>query len=173
MSRGFLRPEALGRLLAWREAAIGAGAVALGLWWGFGATGIMRWVGVVLALGGVGILREGVLRLRRPKDGGGAGVVSVTERQITYLSGPGGGVVSADSLALVAIERHGTGAPVWMLGDREGNSVAIPADAENAGALYDALGALPGLGQDHLVRAVRETAPGRRVLWRATPERLG
>ncbi len=173
MRRGFLRPEAVRRILDWREAGIGAGALALGLWLAVGQVGIMRWIGVLIGLGGAAILREGILRLRRPGDGGGAGVVSVTERQITYLSGPGGGVVSADSLALVAIERHGTGAPVWFLADREGNTVAIPADAENAGALYDALAPLPGLGQQELLRAATETAPGRRVLWRAAPDRLG
>ncbi len=171
--RNFIRPQALKRILLWREVLVGAGASALGLWWAAGGAGIMRWVGVALAFGGVAILREGLLRLRRPPDGGGAGIVSVTERQITYLSGPGGGAVSVDRLGLVAIECSAGGAAVWHLADRDGNNVAIPADAENAGALYDALSPLPGLGQEELLRAAREQGAGRRVLWRATPDRLG
>lgn len=173
MRRGFLRPEALRQILLWRESAIGAGALLFGLWLAVAGAGFLRWLGVLVALGGGAILREGLLRLRRPRDGGGAGIVSVTERQITYLSGHGGGAVSADSLSLVAIERLGTGVPLWRLADRDGNSVAIPADAENADALYDALSPLPGLGQGELLRATAEAGPGRRVLWRAAPDRLG
>ncbi len=167
-----IRPGALATILRWRDAAVGAGAAGLGLWWALTDQGLMRWLGVVLALGGIGVVREGIVRARRPRDGGGAGIVSVTERQITYLSGPGGGAVSADSLTGVAIARDG-GAPVWHLSDAEGRQVAIPADAENADALFDALSALPGLTQAELVAALREGGAGRRVLWRRAPRRLG
>ncbi len=169
----WLRPEALRRILAWREVLVGAGAVALGLWWALGSTGVLRWVGAVLAVGGVAVAREGAIRLRRPRDGGGAGIVSVTERQITYLSGPGGGAVSADSLARVAILRPGTGPAVWHLTDGEGRHVAVPVDAENAAALFDALAALPGLAQEELVAAARRGGRGEEELWRRAPERLG
>lgn len=170
---GWLRPEALRRILALREVLVGAGAMALGLWWALGSTGLMRWLGAVLAVGGVAVAREGAIRLGRPRDGGGAGVVSVTERQITYLSGPGGGAVSADSLARVAIVRPGSGPAVWHLTDAEGRHVAVPVNAENAAALFDALAALPGLAQEDLVSAARRGGGGEEVLWLRGPERLG
>lgn len=167
-----IRGEALARILRWREAAVGLGAVAVGLWWAVGSYGVMRWVGVVVAIGGAAILREAILRLRRPRDGGGAGVVNVTERQITYLSGTGGGAVSADTLAQVAIHRSGSGSPVWHLADTQERRIAVPADAEGATALFDALAALPGFDEGEAVEALRDPSPGARVLWTGAPERL-
>ncbi|WP_375260418.1 hypothetical protein [Palleronia sp.] len=167
-----IRGEALAQILRWREAAVGLGAVAVGLWWAVGSYGVMRWVGIVIAIGGAAILREAVVRLRRPRDGGGAGMVNVTERQITYLSGTGGGAVSADTLAQVAIHRSGTGAPVWHLADTQGRRIAVPADAEGAGALFDALAALPRFDEGAAVEALKDPAPGARVLWTGAPDRL-
>ena len=167
-----IRGEALAQILRWREAIVGLGAIAVGLWWAVGSYGVMRWVGVVVVIGGAAILREAVVRLRRPRDGGGAGVVNVTERQITYLSGTGGGAVSADTLAHVAIHRSGSGSPVWHLGDEQERRIAVPADAEGAGALFDALAALPGFDEGAAVEALRDPSPGARVLWTRAPERL-
>lgn len=167
-----IRGDALAHILRWREALVGLGAIAVGLWWAVGSYGVMRWVGVVVAIGGAAILREAVVRLRRPKDGGGAGMVNVTERQITYMSGTGGGAVSADTLAHVAIHRSGNGPPVWHLADTQERRIAVPADAEGAGALFDALAALPGFDESAAVAALRDTSPGARVLWTGAPARL-
>ncbi|PZX11404.1 hypothetical protein LX81_03909 [Palleronia aestuarii] len=170
--KGFVRPEVLAAILRWREAAIGLGAAGLGLWWIVMEPGLMRWVGVAFVLGGIGIMREGLARSRRPRDGGGAGVVVVTERQITYLSGPGGGSVSLEALSRVEVERQTDGPAIWHLSSTEGERLAIPQDAEKASSLYDALAALPGLTHEELLSATRGNTPERRTLWQRAPARL-
>ena len=167
-----IRAEAIARLLRWRDVMVGAMATALGLWWALTAFGVLRWVGVVVAIGGVAVLFEGAMRLRRPRGGGGAGIVSVTERQITYLSGHGGGAVSLDTLRRVAVRRDG-GSARWRLFDAEGRALEIPADAENADAIFDALTALPGLAEQDAVAALTDARSGETVIWEAGAKRLG
>ena len=158
--------------LRWRDTLVGLGAVALGLWWFLGSYGVMRWVGLVIAIGGAAVLADALRRLRRPQGGGGAGIVSVTERQITYMSGHGGGAVSADTLSHVAVFRRGTGAPVWDLADTQGNRITVPSDAEGASALFDALAALPGFDESAAVEALKDPSTGAQVLWTRSPKRL-
>ena len=167
-----IRPEVIARILRWREVLVGLGALVLGLWWAFTSVGTIRWIGVVVAIGGVAILREGAQRLRRPAGGGGAGIVHVMERQVTYLSGEGGGAVSLDSLERVEI-LGADGTATWGLIDAEGRAVRIPADAERSDALFDALVALPGFPEDDAVSALARPEPGRRVIWDRGAKRLG
>ncbi|SPJ22951.1 hypothetical protein [Palleronia abyssalis] len=167
-----IRPELLSQILRWREVLVGVGALAVGLWLALTSFGGTRWVGVVVAIGGIAIMREGIMRLRRPSDGGGAGVVNVTERQITYLSGTGGGAVSLDILSGVAVERDGRGGATWHLMDTEGRQVAIPADAEGARAIFDALAAIPGLSEEEAVAALKAEGRGRQTIWSKGPKRL-
>ncbi|WP_051928467.1 hypothetical protein [Palleronia rufa] len=170
--RPVIRAEAIARILRWRDVLVGAAATGLGLWWALTAFGVLRWVGVAVALGGGAVLLEAARRLRRPRGGGGAGIVSVTERQITYLSGHGGGAVSLDGLRRVSVLRDG-GAPRWRLFDGDGHGLDIPADAENAEAIFDALIALPGLAEPDAVAALTEARSGETVVWEAGAKRLG
>lgn len=147
--------------------------MAFGLYWVLTSFGLLPWIGGLMMLIGAALAADGALRLARPPDGGGAGVVAVSERQITYLSGTGGGAVSLDRLSRVAVSHAVGRAPVWLLVDGEGNRIAVPADAEGAQQVFDALSPLPGLGQATLLRAMRDTAPGTRDLWSRGPRRLG
>lgn len=167
-----IRPELIVQILRWREAAIGAAAALLGLYWALSDGGILRWVGVAFVLGGVAIMREGLARGRRPRDGGGAGVVDVSERQIAYLSGPGGGAVSLDALDAVAIVIDEGGAARWAIQGADGTRLDIPLSAEGAGQVFDAVAALPGVTHEQTLSAARATEPGRRMLWQRDRPRL-
>ena len=81
----FVRPEAAQALLRWREVLVGLAVVGLGVWWYLGAFGIWRWVAVALIAAGGAITWEGIRRARFAPGSGGAGVVEVDERQITYF----------------------------------------------------------------------------------------
>ena len=167
-----IRPELLARILRWREAAIGGGAALLGLYWAVFEPGVMRWVGVAFVLGGVAILREGLARGRRPRDGGGAGIVDVNERQIAYLSGHGGGAVSLDALDRVAVDVPQRGTVRWVIEGSDGTRLEIPLDAEGAGQIFDAVAALPGVTHAETLAATRAAAPGGRTLWQRHRPRL-
>ncbi|TDL75212.1 hypothetical protein E2L08_14960 [Palleronia sediminis] len=168
-----IRPELRAGLIRWRETIVGGAAALLGLWWIVAAGGLLPWVGAVLVLVGSAVAWEGTARALRPADGGGAGVVDVTERQITYMSAQGGGAVSLDTLAVVAIERRAGAAPLWTLADMDGRRISVPSDATGADQVADALAALPGLTHAALLGALRDPSPGAAVLWRRAPERLG
>lgn len=167
-----IRPELLAQILRWREAAIGGGAALLGLYWTLFDGGVMRWVGVAFVLGGTAILREGVARGRRPRDGGGPGIVDVNERQIAYLSGHGGGTVSLEALDRVAVEVPQAGTPHWLIEGSDGTRLEIPLDAEGAGQVFDAIAALPGVTHAETLAATRASAPGSRTLWQRHRPRL-
>ena len=168
-----IRPDALIQILRWRELAIGVAAAGLGLWLAIANYGITRWIGVLLVLGGIAIAREGATRLMRPRDGEGAGVVDVTERQITYLSATGGGAVSLDTLSRVTLDRSGAAAPVWDISDTLGNRVQVPSDAANANAILDALAADSRIDSARVLSALRDSGRGTVVLLDAAPKRLG
>jgi len=166
----FLRPEALAAILRWREAAIGLGAAALGAWWIWTEPGVLRWVGVAFVLGGLAIAREGWSRALRPATGAGPGVVDLTERQLTYLSGHGGGAVSLDHLLRVEIEARRDGPyqsdVFWIVTPEGGEALHIPGDARGADKMFDALAVLPGADHPTAIRAAGGGTTGRFVLWR-------
>lgn len=175
----FLRPEAVATLLRWRELAVGLAATGLGLYWALGDAGLMRWIGGAFIVGGLAIAREGFSRAQRPADGGGAGVVVVDERQVTYLSGLGGGAVSIDGLHLVEVETTAAGPGAsdlfWHLYQGDTHLV-IPGDAEGAAQIFDALAALPGVNYQAALTAASSTDAARYVIWRSAdtplPRRL-
>lgn len=167
-----IRPELLARILRWREAAIGGGAAFLGLYWAFFDGGLMRWVGVAFVLGGIAILREGLARGRRPRDGGGPGLVDVNERQIAYLSGHGGGAVSLEALDRVMVDVPQAGTARWVIEGSDGTRLEIPLNAEGAAQVFDAVAALPGVTHEQTLAATRTTTPGSRTLWQKHWPRL-
>lgn len=161
----FLRPEAVTILKRW-SGVIAAGAVlSLGLWWGLTSLGLIRWLGWALVAGGAAMLWAAGQRARFVGGHGGLGVVYVDERQVAYYSPVGGGVVSLDSLAEVAIVPDRAGLPVWRF-TGGGEVLRIPASAEGTEALFDALTALPGVDIEAAIRASKSRTEDTVVIWK-------
>ena len=157
----FIRPEAQATLWRWRDALAGTGLIVLGA---FGLNSLSSlMIGLSIAAIGVGIflIINGIRRARFPSGQGGAGVVEVTERQITYLGPYGGGAVSLDELARIQIRTtaDGPAAPdlFWMFTTRAGELLTIPGAAEGSDMLFDALAALKGVNYDAATTAAATT----------------
>lgn len=148
----FVRPEAQRVLHQWRDAIIGGVAVAIGAYWSFSTGPILRWVAVLMIVGGGAVLWNGIRRARLPRAGGGAGVVQVDERQITYLAAEQGGIISIDDLIRVEIHANGKGFD-WLFQTAGMALLRIPGNAEGADSLYDALAALSGANIDLVTEA--------------------
>lgn len=166
-----IRPEARQTLSRLREVLIGLAVMALGLYWGFfTGGGLLHWVGYAVALLGVALIVVGVQRLRFPSGHGGAGVVEVTERQITYLAAQGGGTVSINELSRIDMVNTDAG-PIgsdvfWVFTETSGTQLIIPTDAENSGALFDAVNVLNGVDWGALSASAGDTSNTTRTVWR-------
>jgi len=165
----FIRPEATAFLKKWREALIGAAVLMFNLQLAATTTGTLRgiaWAGVLI---GAALFIEGVRRARLPDDSGGPGVVEVDERRITYFGPHGGGALSINELTRVKVRTTDLGPLAsdffWEFTDREGQRLTIPGDAENAGALFDALTALPGADYEAVIKASGSTEPADFLVW--------
>ncbi len=168
----FIRPEAAAFLKKWREAIVGGVVLMFNLQLAASTVGTLRaiaWVGVLI---GAALFIEGVRRARLPRDSGGVGVVEVDERQITYFGPHGGGALSINELARVKVRTTDLGPMAsdffWEFTDRAGRRLTIPGDAENAGALFDALTALPGADYEAVIKASGSTDQAEFVVWDAT-----
>lgn len=164
MTRPFIRPVIRRRLMRYREALIGAGIAALGLWWGIGSLGLLKWMGVAVALIGTAICWQGVLRARIRSGSGGVGVVQIDERQVIYLAPAhipgGGGFASLDLVHDISLARDSAGQPVWRF--RTGMELlTIPVSAEGSEQLFDALTVLPGIDIPAAISAVNRMRDGR------------
>ena len=166
-----IRPTARKALTRWREALIGLGIVLFGTWLTATTFGITRYLGVAVIIGGLIIVREGWMRARRPAEGGGAGVVEVDERQITYLAPKGGGTVSINALSAVDVITNDAGpdAPdlFWLFTTRDGDTLMVPNTAEGAGAIFDALQALKGVNYQAALNAAHDKTKRRHMIWAA------
>ncbi len=167
-----IRPEAAAFLKKWREAII-SGVILLGSLQAasmtFGLVQAMSWVTVLVA---AALFIEGVRRARLPERQGGVGMVEVDERQITYLGPLGGGALSIDELQRIKVKTTGLGPAAadfyWEFTDRAGQRLTIPGNAENAGALFDALTALPGADYEAVIRASKSKSGTEQVVWENT-----
>ncbi|WP_425099920.1 hypothetical protein [Tropicibacter sp. S64] len=167
-----IRPEAAAALARFREVFIGLAVFAVGLYWGFfTGGGILHWIGFVVLLLGIALAWIGLRRARLYREGGGAGIVEVTERQISYFAPDGGGIVSVDGLRQVRIEVLDLMVVQWVLAGRDG-LLAIPIDAEGANALFDVLSALPGADFETAITAMSATEPHSYVIWSSPTFRL-
>ncbi|MBM2575005.1 hypothetical protein JQC91_01695 [Jannaschia sp. Os4] len=160
-----IRPEASAMLLRWREALVGAGAVALGLWLLARGGGLPWLFGLVLVLIGAVLLPSGWRRARLRTEAEAPGIVSAVEGTIAYMGPITGGMVSLDELSEVAFRRASTGEGFWRLAAVDGAPLTIPEGARGAEVLLDALAPLPGFDGGAMVRAVRGRT-GTTVVWR-------
>lgn len=148
-----IRPEAKAQIFRYREALIGAGIAALGLWWAIGSLGLLKWMGVALALLGAAVAWLGVQRARIRTGTGGVGVVQIDERQVIYLAPVGGGFASLDLVHEISVARDMAGLPVWRF--RTGMELlTIPVSAEGSEQLFDAMAVLPDIDISTAIRAV-------------------
>ena len=172
----FIRPEAAAVLLRWRQPLIGVAVCLVALWFILTDFGIRQIAGVAALLVGVALIWDGLRRMRFPAPGGGAGVVEVEERRVTYFGPTGGAAVSIDQLVLVRIRTTDAGPfssdLFWEFVEDTGTLLVVPGDAENAAALFDALSALPGADYEAATRAATSTDNATFEVWRAEPRKL-
>jgi len=169
----FLRPGARAALGRWGEAGAALVAVLLAGWWGLpGALrgSVFGWF--VLGAGVLALfwLRAALLGALASRPVSGPGVAVIREREIGYMGPFRGGFLELDDITRVEIYQVAEGQdPVWRLVGAHGGSLAIPATAEGAGHLPEALAALPGFSDLTAVGVLQRQRPGRHVIWQRHP----
>ncbi len=158
-----IRPEVKALFWRWREALFALGLIAVGLWWGLAAFGIVKWLGFGLAALGAALVLAAIQRVRFRGTGEGAGVVTLDERRVVYMGPAGGGVADLDLMVQLDL----TPARAWRLITSDGSFVEIPADAKGADALFDAFTALPGMKTEYMLSVLERTRPARMTVWMA------
>ena len=172
----FIRPELKASLTRWREALVGAGVILGAGRLALVTYGIPRGFFLSVVILGVGILIEGIRRARLPRDGGGAGVVEVDERQITYFGPEGGGGVSVDALRRIEIRTTDAG-PFdsdffWVFFAEDRAPLIVPGNAEGAAQIFDALAVLKGVDFEKVIAAAGSSRSATYILWSKEPRAL-
>lgn len=157
-----IRPEVKALLIRWREALIGLGVAALGLYWALVSFGILEWLGWAFVVAGLALIVTGIQRGRFRRAGDGPGIVTVREGRVAYMGPEAGGIMDMDSL--LRLELHPDG-PSWVLIGEDGSRLTIPADARGADSLFDLFAALPGLGLDRLLHHLAHPGAAPQTLW--------
>lgn len=172
----FLRPEAATALRRWAETAAASVVAGVALWFG------LRWTGQGtplgwLALAGAALalfwLRAALLGALAWRAAAGPGVVIIREGEVGYMGPWRGGFLELDRLARVEIYRPAPAQePVWRLVATDGAALAIPANAEGAEHLPEALAALPGFSDLAAFGVLHRTEAGRQLVWQRATRRL-
>ncbi len=159
-----IRAEAARLLWRWREAATGAAALALGLWWLADGTRVLAFLGLALIAGGSLLALAGVQRARFRRQGDGPGVVRVTEGQLAYFGPFDGGLVAIRDILRLEIDPRPDGAR-WILGRPAQAPLEIPVNAAGAEALFDVFAALPGIDTAAMLAALERDPAARVTVW--------
>lgn len=167
----FIRAEAATLIHKWKQVAFGGLIFLAGAYWAATSLGLAIAAGVMVAGMGVLIAHDGYRRMRFPHGVGGAGVVEVDERQITYLSGTGGNSVSLDMLQRVEAHRNMRGSITWVFFAEDG-MLNVPADAQGSEALFDAMVALPGVNYAQAEAAAQGQGPDLFLIWQRDRTKL-
>ncbi|MEM7296223.1 MAG: hypothetical protein AAF330_06320 [Pseudomonadota bacterium] len=168
-----IRPEAATLIARWWGFGLALTGLALGLTWAVAAQGLLPYAGAVLSVVSALFAVDQLKRARFVTGDGGAGLVEVDERQITYFSaGQRGARFAIDSLARVEIEVLGARRRAWVFSDAAGGTLRVPLNAVGAEALFDALAALPGMHSDEAVKAASAKGPDRFLIWQRDRRRL-
>lgn len=165
-----IRDEAAGTLRRYGETALWA-VVLAGLV--FGATrmfGIWPWVLLILALFPAFLLVDAIRRLRFPTGSGGVGVVQLDEGNIVYLARTGG-MIAVSALDQVELHRNGRGSMTWVF-HGQGQSLAVPGDAEGTETLFDALLTLHGVNYEHAAAARNGSGADMFLIWARDKRKL-
>lgn len=165
----FIRPQAAGAIRRWIEPAAAGGLVVLTGWLGIiwaGQGGALGWIALAAAALALFWLRAAVLGALAVRPVTGAGLVVLREGEIGYMGPYGGGFLELDTLVRVDIYIIAPGQdPVWRLIDAQGTALVIPATAEGAAHLPEALTALPGFSDLSAVGVLQRDRQGRHVIW--------
>lgn len=155
-----IRPEAMAALARWREVALAAGIIALGLWlMGQGGLVLLPVGGALVALG-AGMALLALRRLRFAQAPAAPGLVEVDEGQVSYFGPVSGGFVSLREVVELRLLARG-GQRFWRLKQADGQALLVPVDAAGSEGLFDAFSALPGMDSQSLVAALDlPVAPG-------------
>ena len=165
----FVRPEAAGAIRRWAEPVAAAGLVMLtgasGIRWA-GQGGTLGWIALAAAVLALFWLRAAVLGALAARPVTGAGMAIIREGEIGYMGPHGGGFLELDGLVRVEIYLIAPDQdPVWRLVGSAGAALAIPATAEGADHLPEALCVLPGFSDLTAVGILQRNRVGRHVVW--------
>ena len=171
----FVRPGAKAAIARWREALIGAGLMALGLYWNLWLTpGLLTWVGLVVVLLGAALFFAGLQKGRSRLGGGGPGVVQIIERRIGFFGPLNGGIVDLDDVTSLTFDptEH---PPHWVITHGTGPGLHIRSNAEGADALFEEVAGVPGLSPGRMAwisgeEGMQQVGRGRRA---GVEERIG
>jgi hypothetical protein len=159
------RPTAI--LSRWAETGIAALLLVLALRYGIDGALMGGWVGwALIALAAlIGIwLRLAALKAWTARADLGPGVANVDERRVTYMGPETGGALSLDALRAVDVESGD--APIWILRQDGGPTLRIPAGADGADRLPEALASLPGFSELKALRALAAVGHALHPVWR-------
>lgn len=165
-----IRPEVQALFVKYREAIIGVLVTLLGLYWTT-SVGLLQWVGVAVALGGAVLVFTGIQRARFRSHGGGPGIVTLDEGEVSYFGPFDGGAVSMREMTMLSLDPTAI-PPVWILSQGGQKDLYIPVNAEGADRLFDAFATLPGIRTDHLLSALNRGADDVVVIWAKPPKAL-
>lgn len=165
-----IRPEVQALFVKYREAIIGVLVTLLGLYWTT-SVGLLQWVGVAVALGGAVLVFTGIQRARFRSEGGGPGIVTLDEGEVSYFGPFDGGAVSMREMTMLSLDPTAI-PPVWILSQGGQKDLYIPVNAEGSDRLFDAFATLPGIRTDHLLSALNRGADDVVVIWAKPPKAL-
>jgi hypothetical protein len=160
----FIRPEAAASIARWREALYGVAVLALGLFWIFGARGLLHLLGYPVVILAFVLIWVGVQRARFRSSAGGVGAVQVDEGQISYFGPMTGGVTALADLERLTLVRSLKPAH-WRLDTPQQPTLLIPVNAAGSEALFDAFATLKGLQTERMLAELNKSDDQPVVIW--------
>jgi len=164
------RPEAMQTLRRWREPSVIAILFAASIWLFWRAVVQSSWIsgaiGLAFAAAVGSILYVSYMRARISGDSDGPGIVEIREREITYFAPENGGSVDLDMLMRIQLSTlpSNSGDRNWILW-YPGGSLVVPATADGAGELVDTFAALPNIGYEKILRAMKAETQEIFTIW--------
>lgn len=170
----FIRPEVRDTLFKWREVLVGNVLLVLAVYWIVNGIGILRFVGIAVLIVSILFIVAGIQRAKFRVKGVGAGVVQVTEKQVTYFGPLNGGALAIDDL--IQLDLDPTHHPAnWVLRQAGHDPIHIPVTAKGSDALFDVFGNLPNINTKNMLEQLtnQPNQPNQPVvIWQKMKPRL-
>ena len=167
----FIRPEAMDSLREYSGLIFASLILSVGIFIISTSYGTTRIAGIFFLVAGGLIGHDAYRRFKFPSGKGGAGLVDVDERRVSYLSAEGGMSISLDTLDRIEVHRNAKGRITWVFYGPEG-MLSVPGDAEGTGKLFDALVALPGVNYTQAEAATHGKGPDLFLIWQRNRTKL-